>query len=147
MFLDPISDKELIEDKPNEDVVKISPSSRTKENIYIENHKGKDRNVLPLLGRGKKSASYHINDYMKKKIPLEKKIEERNQQTYSNNDLWKKIWIRNRSKDQQRITAKGVFYNHLTPNRDFSGFRYLYKAGVLEKKINKYYNNVVNSQV
>lgn len=135
-----------MEDKPSEMIMKINPSSRTKENIYIQKHKGTDYKSFPALNRNKKSTSYHIENYINRKIPLEKKIEERHKQVYSNNELWKKIWLRNTKKNNEKI-SKGVFYNHLTPNRDFFGFNYFYKADAMKKRVNKYYSSIIHDNI
>lgn len=95
----------------------------------------------------KKSSSYHIDDYMKQKIPLEKKIEQRNKETYTNNDLWMKIRLKSRNKDQERINQGPIFYNHLTPNRDLKGFDFFFKGRGLDKSIRKYYNNIVYGNI
>jgi len=115
--------------------------SKTLENIYIKKH---------LIGNGlkgkeKKIGICKIEDFMVKKIPLEAKIAIRNKETISNSELWKKIRLLSRDQNMKEIRQKSnsCYYNHLSPNRDFQGFDYLFKPRIFNKKLRKYYHNII----
>ena len=134
---------EILEDKLpitfNENIGS-QKESKTQENIYIKRQ---------LSHQGFKNSSHkggisRIENYMDKKIPLEEKIELRNKETISNSELWKRIKLRNQAQNNGvRQKANSCYYNHLSPNRNFNGFEYLFKPRLFNRKLKKYYHNII----
>ena len=144
--LDPKADSnssEILEDKLpisfNENIG-AQKESKTQENIYIKRQLSHDI----LKGSTHKQGIAKIENYMDKKIPLEEKIELRNKETISNNELWKRIKLRNQAQNNGvRQKANSCYYNHLSPNRDFNGFEYMFKPRLFNRKMKKYYHNII----
>lgn len=80
---------------------------------------------------------------MKKNIPLEKKID------FRMNDEWKQYNIEKTLKARfsncDTKQEKGCLYNHLTPNRNLSGFDYQFGYKCNYSQINKYYEKLKKS--
>lgn len=80
---------------------------------------------------------------MKKKIPLSDKIKYRMTQNWKDFDLNKtlKSFFNTRKTENEE---KGFFclYNHLTPNRNLTGFDYATAGSTNMVKINEYYKKI-----
>ena len=76
---------------------------------------------------------------------LLKKIENRNKEVFSNISFRSKLGWRDNEKPKKKSVS--CYYNHLTPNRNFAGFQFLFKMKGLNKQVKKYYSNIVNDNM
>ena len=96
------------------------------------------------LQRNRKPVVKIDLDPMQMKLPIADKIKLRNQiMRHLKN---KEQVLGNKLSSKQKIKSSellgfGLFYNHLTPNRNLEAFNYHFKSKT--NKLDKYYNNLI----